>query len=303
MNLNQLCYFRVLVEEKQYTKAASKLFISQPSLSNSMKSFEEELGGKLLKKNGHQMQLTQFGKSIYETICTSLDELDHGISEAQKLLNQQPNTIKIACLPTTFGTVLPKIIRDFKESINKSTHFILSSKASIPVMNGLTKEAFDVGICSYKSGYDDLKFIPFYAEEIIVLVPKEHKLAKVKKVTLSQLNHQNIITYTPEIPIGETIEKDVLSKLSNINNNNKQIDEVGIAGLVASGQGVGICADTSFLAPFDLAKIPLKIPANTRIVYVAYNNSSPRSKEVESFIRFILDYDISQFEYLIKNKN
>lgn len=300
MNLNQLRYFRVLVEEKQYTKAASKLFISQPSLSNSMKSFEEELDGKLFKKQGHQIILTDFGKMIYKTVCDALDTLDQGIAKANEVFSRQENTIRVACLPTTFGTMLPKVVQDFKQISEDPMHFMLFSKASIPILDGLRDEKYDVGISSYQKGYSELEFTPFYTEDIIVLTSKSHPLAQFQSIKLEQLVNERLITYTPDIPIGETIRDEVTSQIKSKRIDDDQIDEVGIAGLVASGQGIGICANTSFLAPFKLAKIPLEIPSNTRVVYIVTNKNHSQSQASHEFIDFISAYNLKKVQQAVK---
>ncbi|WP_367297851.1 LysR family transcriptional regulator [Loigolactobacillus coryniformis] len=299
MNLNQLRYFRTLADEKQYTKAASKLFISQPSLSNSMKTFEDEFDSKLFERQGHHVVLTEFGKLIYTTVCASLDTLDQGIIEANRQLVKQSDTIRVACLPTAFSTTLPIIIKDFKAATEHTTHFILFSKASIPILDGLQEGKFDIGITSSKKGYSNLQFIPFYTEDIIVLLNKNHPLAKYKSIELEQLNNQKIITYDPGIPIGETIQEEVTTHLHSAKINTNQIDEVGVAGLVAAGEGIGVCADTSFLLPFELTKVPLNIPSNTRVVYIAYNLNHHQSKLTTAFLEFISAYNLNKIPQLI----
>ncbi|WP_289683367.1 helix-turn-helix domain-containing protein [Lactobacillus intestinalis] len=60
MNLNQLYYFKELAKERQFSKAAKNLYISQPSLSNSIKSLEKELNCQLINRNGGQITLTEY---------------------------------------------------------------------------------------------------------------------------------------------------------------------------------------------------------------------------------------------------
>ena len=61
MNLSQLYYFRKLAEVKHYTHAAEELFISQPTLSNSISQLEKELGIPLFKREGRTIKLTRYG--------------------------------------------------------------------------------------------------------------------------------------------------------------------------------------------------------------------------------------------------
>ena len=66
MNLSQLYYFRKLAEVKHYTHAAEELFISQPTLSNSISQLERELGIPLFEREGRKIKLTKYGEEFYQ---------------------------------------------------------------------------------------------------------------------------------------------------------------------------------------------------------------------------------------------
>ena len=68
MNLQQLYYFRKLAEVQHYTKAAKALYITQPSLSDSIASLEHELSVSLFQKKGRGVQLTKYGQEFYEYV-------------------------------------------------------------------------------------------------------------------------------------------------------------------------------------------------------------------------------------------
>ena len=68
MNLSQLYYFRKLAQLQHYTKAAKELYITQPSLSDSISSLEQELGLSLFQKEGRNVKLTKYGKEFYEYV-------------------------------------------------------------------------------------------------------------------------------------------------------------------------------------------------------------------------------------------
>lgn len=81
MNLNQLRNFKTLAELEHYTKAAKALYISQPSLTNEIKSLEKELGYQLFTRVGRGVSLTKYGRQLYETVSESLDILDSGLKK------------------------------------------------------------------------------------------------------------------------------------------------------------------------------------------------------------------------------
>lgn len=83
MNLNQLYYFKELADQKKYTAAAKSLYISQPTLSVSIKQLEKELHCKLFKQNGRFVQLTSYGRIFYDTVVKSLDALEYGKRKSQ----------------------------------------------------------------------------------------------------------------------------------------------------------------------------------------------------------------------------
>lgn len=68
MNLSQLYYFRKLAELQHYTKTAKELYITQPTLSDSIAALEKELGVSLFQKDGRNIKLTKYGKEFYQYV-------------------------------------------------------------------------------------------------------------------------------------------------------------------------------------------------------------------------------------------
>ena len=73
MNLQQLYYFRKLAEVQHYTEAAKALYITQPSLSDSIASLESELSVALFQKKGRNVQLTKYGEEFSQYVNQSLE--------------------------------------------------------------------------------------------------------------------------------------------------------------------------------------------------------------------------------------
>ena len=105
MNLPQLHYFRKLAQLEHYTKAAQELFISQPSLSASISSMEEELQVKLFQKTGRNVRLTKEGKEFYHYVCRALDTLQEGIDLAHERRGRFRRIGRCGMRPFPAGTV------------------------------------------------------------------------------------------------------------------------------------------------------------------------------------------------------
>ncbi|MFR5731369.1 MAG: LysR family transcriptional regulator [Clostridium sp.] len=97
MNLQQLYYFRKLAEVQHYTEAAKALYITQPSLSDSIASLEHELSVSLFQKKGRGVQLTKYGQEFYEYVNQALGILEHGIAAVREKSDSVTGTIDIGC--------------------------------------------------------------------------------------------------------------------------------------------------------------------------------------------------------------
>ena len=79
MNLSHLYYFRTLAEVQHYTRAAEKLFITQPTLSNAVSQLEKELGIPLFEKDGRNVKLTKQGREFNTYVSQALDLIDKAV--------------------------------------------------------------------------------------------------------------------------------------------------------------------------------------------------------------------------------
>lgn len=148
MNLQQLYYFRKLAEVQHYTKAAKALYITQPSLSDSIASLEHELSVSLFQKKGRGVQLTKYGQEFYEYVNQALGILEHGIAAVREKSDSVTGTIDIGCIPTLLGDFLPNALDLYHEKCPQVSFNIFHEK-SIPVAEGVSAGTYDIGLCSY----------------------------------------------------------------------------------------------------------------------------------------------------------
>ncbi|RMC25993.1 MULTISPECIES: LysR family transcriptional regulator [unclassified Lactobacillus] len=287
MNLNQLYYFRELADQKQYTKAADNLFISQPTLSVSIKQLESELHCKLFKHNGRYVQLTDYGRIFYDTVTKTLASLDYGKKKIEQKLSQDQGNIHIAGIPTAIGILLPNITQKYQLEVSLAPHFIYHDNPSYQICEGIKKGWYDIGISSYVPEFSCLTYIPLYTEEIIAIVSQNNELAKIKKMSPEELRGESIITYSKKIQIGRDITNALLASASDLHITNRLHDELAIAGQVLTNDIVGIVAKTIYLSGFDIHKIKLDLPKDTRQVYLVYDANQNFSPEIIDFIDFI----------------
>ena len=278
MNLQQLYYFRKLAEVQHYTEAAKALYITQPSLSDSIASLEHALSVSLFQKKGRGVQLTKYGQEFYEYVNQALGILEHGIAAVREKSDSVTGTIDIGCIPTLLGDFLPNALDLYHEKCPQVSFNIFHEK-SIPVAEGVSAGTYDIGLCSMVENKDDLVFVPITYQELVVIVRNDHPLAVHDSIELTALNGYMLSTYRDTIPIGKTIRKILKDKGLE-----------AIAGRINHSSKTAIVADTPFLKQFDnLKKIHLTdVPKDTRMLYLVYSKKNFITAAVEAFANFMV---------------
>lgn len=287
MNLQQLYYFRKLAEVQHYTEAAKALYITQPSLSDSIASLEHELSVSLFQKKGRGIQLTKYGQEFYEYVNQALGILEHGIAAVREKSDSVTGTIDIGCIPTLLGDFLPNALDLYHEKCPQVSFNIFHEK-SIPVAEGVSAGTYDIGLCSMVENKDDLVFVPITYQELVVIVRNDHPLAVHDSIELTALKGYMLSTYRDTIPIGKTIRK--ILKEKGVEAAYSYDDEISIAGRINHSSKTAIVADTPFLKQFDnLKKIHLTdVPKDTRMLYLVYSKKNFITAAVEAFANFMV---------------
>lgn len=287
MNLQQLYYFRKLAEVQHYTEAAKALYITQPSLSDSIASLESELSVALFQKKGRGIELTKYGQEFYQYVNQALGVLEHGIAIMKEKSDSVTGTIDVGCIPTLLGDFLPDALDLYHEK-HPQVNFNIFQDKSIPVAEGISAGDYDIGFCSMVENKEDLVFVPITYQELIVIVRNDHPLARYDSMELTALRDYTLSTYRDTIPIGKTIRK--ILKDKGLEAAYSYDDEISIAGRITRSSKAAIVADTPFLKQFDnLKKIHLTdVPLGTRMLYMVYSKKNFITAAVEAFANFMV---------------
>ena len=300
MNLSQLYYFRKLAQLQHYTKAAKELYITQPSLSDSISALEQELGLALFQKEGRNVKLTKYGKEFYGYVDAALNQLDKGIAVAKSKSGALGGVIDIGCIPTILGDYMPEVIQHYKEG-NPKAVFNIYQGHTLRLLEELKKGKYDLVFCS---GIEDneLEFIPILAQQLILVVREDHPLAAETSVQLADLKGYSLTTYRETIPIGKTVRA-VLRKYG-VEASFSYDDEISIGGIVTATNQIAIAADTPYLSQFEhIKKITIEdIPADTRLVYMVYSKKNYRTRVTEDFCEFLVKYERRLPDFMVSGE-
>lgn len=155
MNLSQLYYFRKLAELQHYTKAAKELFITQPTLSGSISSLEQELGVSLFQKAGRNVELTKYGAEFLKYVNASLEQLDKGIAIMKGYSGEgDGGVIDLGCIITLQTEYLPRLLNGYS-SVNERKPNQYQQKPLQELLSGVVEGKHDVAFCAFDVGFSD----------------------------------------------------------------------------------------------------------------------------------------------------
>jgi len=278
MNLNQLRYFECIGRLENYTQAAQELHVSQPSLTNAIHRLEEELNLTLFAKQGRHIVLTDTGRQLLTVVEKSLQTLDDGVAAVIAENSRQPITIRVGCIPTVIGTYLPKVLHEFEQEHTRQVSFELHSVTTERIQAGLAAKTLDLGIAAVDGREPGYLYHPLLKQPFIVIVAPDHPWAKRRQLQLADLVGEHILTYTPDLLIGQKVQRTLKRRgvADQLNMTAAYPDEISIAGMVQSSSAVGLVADTLYLEAFNVVKIPVAVPEDLRVIYAMYQADNPQ---------------------------
>lgn len=287
MNLNQLYYFKALAKVQHMTKTAKMLNVSQPSLSYSIKELEKEVGTALFEKSGRNIRLTKYGAIYLEYVEESLSHLEKGSHLLDELLHPNTGHIDLGFIYTLGPYIVPKLLYDFKSSeSNKLISFSLFQSNTKNILDLLRKKEIDIALCSKTTNRTDIEFIPFYEEEIVLIVPKNHPFAEKSEIDLKEIDQQPFIAFNQRSGLRPAID-DMLKQLDVTPNILYEVEEDHtMAGLVSFGHGIALIPKLFALSCYNVKTIPIKNPTYKRIIYSATlkKECSPSLQRFKDFL-------------------
>lgn len=206
MELLQLQYFKTIAECQHITKAANKLMISQPSLSNTLSRIENELGVQLFDRQGRNIILNSYGKIVLEHANNILRELDNIRTEIDDLEQRHNKVITIASTDSIYVKGwLPNFIKQNPDLIIR--HSISTSQN---IEAGLQNGTLDFGISAELSDNNSLDHFQLWEDNHVVLLPLNHPLADKSRRDFADFAGTAFVALPKSENIARTI--DVLSQ-------------------------------------------------------------------------------------------
>lgn len=295
MEFRQLESFCAVVRYQSFTKAAEKLYISQPTISTHIRMLEQEFNSRLIIRTTKNIEITPHGKELFacaQKIFTLKNDLIQKWSEENKKI------IRIGASTIPADYILPEVLPLFCQKypdIQLHIHQNDSSNILQSILNG----KFTIGMVGMKSFEKELDFVPFFHDEIVMITPKQENFLHFSQ---KAFNQDDLISLLKKETIilreqGSGSKKRLESYFEQINLSEKSLniiarlnDQESIKKLVASGLGISFISAKAITDADNL--LTIKLPENnlTRSLYFAYHKDYILKEHILSFIKFVQNF-------------
>ena len=192
MDLRDLQVFLSVARHLNFTRAGQEVNLSQPSVSVRMRQLERHLGTKLFEQLGKKIALTEAGKLLVPyagRVIAAMDDTRSAIDELQGL---ERGSLRIGASTTPGMYLVPRTIAHFKKRYPKiEIHLAVNDTRQIE--EGVIRNEFDFGFVGRHLAGEEIAVTPWLIDELVLIVPRSHRLATKRRVTPQDLANEQFI--------------------------------------------------------------------------------------------------------------
>lgn len=243
MDIRHLQYFMEVARHRSFTKAAESLYITQPTISKTIKNIEEELGIILFDRSSKKIELTDAGKIMFEQGHHIVNSFQNLSSELQDLQNLKKGHIRIGLPPMIGSSFFPEVIGLFHQQYPDITIRIYedgAKKVELDVESGL----LDIGVTVLPTDDEVFHSFSFVQENLMLLVHPTHAFAGRDSVSLSELKDELFVLFREDFALHDRIITACvrLGFQPHVVYESSQWDL--ISGMVAANLGIALLPET-----------------------------------------------------------
>src|SRR5258707_8840176 len=191
MELRQIRSFLSITETLHFGRSGDLIHLSQPALSLKIGAVEGEVGARFLERNRRKTTLTAAGFAFRDDAAAALAQLDKATRRARLAAKGKLGLLRIGFISTAGSEIVPNIIRQFRE-LNPEVEFSLRAITTADQVQMLETGSLDIGFLRLPiGGHSALDVVTVHREPFVLVVPASHKLAKRKRVRLSEVSDQD----------------------------------------------------------------------------------------------------------------
>lgn len=294
MTLTELRYIIAVAREKHFGRAAEACFVSQPTLSVSIKKLESELGIVIFERGGSEISLTPIGENIVQQAQRVLDAANQIKEIADQGRDPLRGALRLGVIYTIGPYLLPRIIKSMIDRYPEMP-LILQENFTVRLLEMMRTGEIDVAVLAEPFDTTGLDTLPLYDEDFVVAVPRQHSWAKKQQIASIDLKQETMLL----LGVGHCFRDQVLEvcpEAARFAANSAGIQKTfegssleTIRHMVAEGLGITVLPRMSISMDDDslLKFIPFASPVPNRRIVLAWRKSFSRDRAIDALHKVI----------------
>ena len=299
LTLRQLRFFSVLVEEGQFGRAARRLSITQPALSNAIKQMERLVGAELLTRSTHQLELTQLGAEILARTDFVVHTVDSALKDIDNTVQRGRALVRIGVIPSASARVVAAVGEFLQEEEHPSQgtgapaqrsrmDLAWRDAPSTTLLAEVRSGQLDLAIAAITEPPGSLVCTDLFRDPLVLVLRRDHALAQAEApVAWQDIGHERLALFeSGSMPaLGASARAQFAQHAEPYRLSYAET----LYALVRGGMALGLMPRlyTTALRDPDLVVLPLVTPHIERRVVLAYQPGPMRSEVVQALRAFL----------------
>jgi DNA-binding transcriptional LysR family regulator len=289
MELRHLRYFRAVAEELHFGRAAERLHIAQPPLSQQIRQLERELDVALLTRTTRSVELTPAGRAYLQRVIKILDSVDDAGDQARRLADGTEGQLTIGCVGSATYSLLPKLVlalRDTLPGIDVSVRGEMLAPAQV---SALTTGEIDLALLRPPVHQQGLQIETLRRDRLLVALPAGHRLAERPEVLVEDLRNEDFVAHAGH---GRSVMHSLLNAVCAdagfVPQVRHEVTETStLVTLIAAGLGVAIVPEPTAALGISGVRYRQLGPPGLGVDLVAARIAEPVSPLVDNVLRIL----------------
>src|SRR4051794_40079364 len=285
MELRHLRSFAVLAEERHFGRAAERLHLAQPALSQQIKQLERELGVALFTRTTRRVELTEAGERFVGHARDVLADVDRARDDMTSLASGHAGRVSIGFVGTATYDVLPRVAREVRRELPDVELELHGELLSPQLVAGLADRTYDLVLL--RPGEPGLDARTLRSERLVAVLPAHHPLAGRRRIGLARLKDEPFVIH----PSGRrsSMHAQVLAACAAAGFEPSSLLEVSetatLVVFVAAGLGVALVPEpVRSLGLEGVAYVALTDAPTIDLALAARADASPAARQVAAIV-------------------
>ncbi|MGJ7507736.1 LysR family transcriptional regulator [Variovorax sp. GT1P44] len=195
LTLRQLQFFSVLVEEGQFGRAAKRLSITQPALSNAIKQMEKLLGAELLTRSTHKLELTAVGAEVLARTDFLVNTFDVALRDIESTVQRGRAFVRVGVIPSASGRVASAVADFMGRSAAREVEFAWRDAPSNTLLAEVRSGQLDMAVAAITEPPSGLVCVDLFRDPLVLVVRRDHPLAQAGEANWEALGNERLVLF------------------------------------------------------------------------------------------------------------